>query len=74
MRLYGIPNCETARKARVWLDSRAIAYDFHDCKKQGVDRAALEKWVAGHGWEVVLNGAGMGCNPEAYKAAFGAKR
>lgn len=59
MKLYGIPNCETVKKARTWLEARGVAYDFHDYKKQGVDRAALEKWVAEHGWESVLNRAGM---------------
>lgn len=59
MKVYGIPNCETVKKARAWLDERGIAYDFHDYKKRGVDRALLEKWVAEHGWEAVLNRAGM---------------
>ena len=59
MKLYGIPNCETVKKARAWLDERGVGYDFHDYKKQGVERAALERWVAEHGWEVVLNRAGM---------------
>ena len=58
MKLYGIPNCETVKKARAWLEDRGVAYDFHDYRKQGVDRALLEKWVAEHGWEVVLNRAG----------------
>ena len=56
--LYGIPNCDTVRKARVWLDGRGIAYAFHDYKKAGIDRASLERWVDEHGWEVVLNRAG----------------
>ena len=56
--LYGIPNCDTVRKARVWLDGRGVAYAFHDYKKAGIDRASLERWVDEHGWEVVLNRAG----------------
>ena len=59
MKLYGIPNCETVKKARAWLDAKGVAYDFHDYKKQGVDRAQLERWVAEQGWEAVLNRAGM---------------
>ena len=59
MKLYGIPNCETVKKARAWLEGRGVAYDFHDYKKEGVDRALLEGWVAEHGWETVLNRAGM---------------
>ncbi len=56
--LYGIPNCDTVRKARVWLDQHGIAYAFHDYKKAGIDRATLKGWVEAHGWEVVLNRAG----------------
>ena len=66
--LYGIPNCDTVKKARVWLDQHGVAYAFHDYKKLGVDRATLEDWVAAHGWEAVLNRAGTtfrGLPPEA---------
>nr|WP_303695885.1 arsenate reductase [Brevundimonas subvibrioides] len=53
--LYGIPNCDTVKKARVWLDQHGRAFVFHDYKKAGIDRASLEGWVAEHGWEIVLN-------------------
>ena len=56
--LYGIPNCDTVKKARVWLDQHDRAFTFYDYKKAGIDRASLEGWVAEHGWEVVLNRAG----------------
>lgn len=56
--LYGIPNCDTVRKARRWLDARGIAHDFHDYRKQGVPRAKLERWVAKAGWEALLNRRG----------------
>ena len=56
--LFGIPNCDTVKKARVWLDQHGRAFTFHDYKKQGIDRATLEGWVAEHGWEIVLNRAG----------------
>ena len=56
--LYGIPNCDTVKKARVWLDGRGIAYAFHDYKKQGADAAQIARWVAVAGWEKVLNRAG----------------
>lgn len=56
--LYGIPNCDTVKKARVWLDQHGRAFVFHDYKKQGIDHAILAGWVAEHGWEVVLNRAG----------------
>lgn len=56
--LYGIPNCDTVKKARVWLDQHGVAHSFHDYKKAGIDRPRLEAWVAEHGWETVLNRAG----------------
>jgi len=56
--MYGIPNCDTVKKARDWLASHDVAFEFHDYKKAGIDRASLERWVAEHGWETVLNRAG----------------
>jgi len=56
--LYGIPNCDTVKKARDWMDGQGVNYRFHDYKKQGVERAWLEAWTDEHGWEVVLNRAG----------------
>ncbi|KQY96457.1 arsenate reductase [Brevundimonas sp. Root1423] len=68
--LYGIPNCDTVKKARVWLTDHGVAHDFHDYKKAGIDRARVEGWVAEHGWETVLNRAGTTFKalPEADKA------
>jgi arsenate reductase len=56
--LYGIPNCDTVKKARTWLDARGTAYTFHDYKKSGVDPASLQRWCDGLGWEAVLNKVG----------------
>ena len=56
--LYGIPNCDTVKKARNWLEARKIDYAFHDYKKQGADPAKLAAWVDAKGWEVVLNRRG----------------
>ena len=56
--MYGIPNCDTIKRARAWLDAHGVAFDFHDYKKAGIDRARLESWVAELGWEVLLNRAG----------------
>jgi arsenate reductase len=56
--VYGIKNCDTMKKARTWLESQSIAYDFHDYKASGVSREALERWTAALGWETVLNRAG----------------
>ena len=58
MILYGIPNCDTVKKARGWLDAHGVAFAFHDFKKAGVPAAALEQWVDRLGWEVLLNRAG----------------
>ncbi|HEV7228086.1 arsenate reductase [Brevundimonas sp.] len=68
--LYGIPNCDAVKKARVWLDGRGTAHGFHDYKKAGVDEAALRGWVAAHGWETVLNrkGTTFRALPDADKA------
>ena len=59
MKLYGIPNCSTVKKARAWLDEHGVAYEFHDYKKQGVDAATLENWLAQMPWEKLVNRAGM---------------
>lgn len=55
---YGIPNCDTVKKARAWLDRRGVAYSFHDYKKAGIDEVALRRWTDALGWETVLNRAG----------------
>jgi len=56
--MYGIPNCETVKKARRWLDERGIAYAFHDYRKHGADAELLAAWSRELGWEKVLNRAG----------------
>ncbi|WP_404991095.1 arsenate reductase [Cupriavidus pauculus] len=43
--LYGIPNCDTVKKARTWLDANGVAFTFHDFKKQGVDEKMLRAWL-----------------------------
>lgn len=74
--LYGIPNCDTVKKARVWLDQHGRAFTFHDYKKLGVDRPTLAGWVAEHGWETVLNRAGTTFRAlaDADKAGLDAER
>jgi len=57
--LYAIPNCDTVKKARTWLDANNIEYAFHNYKKQGIDKATLQQWVNELGWEVVINKKGM---------------
>jgi Spx/MgsR family transcriptional regulator len=56
--IYGIRNCDTMKKARVWLEAAGIPHVFHDYRVSGVDEAALRRWCAALGWETVLNRAG----------------
>ena len=56
--LYGIPNCDTVKKARAWLDARGIGYAFHDYKKEGADPARLAAWAEKAGWALLLNTRG----------------
>ena len=56
--IYGIPNCDTMKKARAWLESDGVAYDFHDYRKRGLEPELLDGWVEKLGWEVLLNRAG----------------
>jgi arsenate reductase (glutaredoxin) len=56
--LYGIPNCDTVKKARVWLEGQGVAYSFHDYKKAGADADKLKAWCDAKGWETILNRAG----------------
>lgn len=56
--LYGIPNCDTVKKARTWLQERGVACRFHDFKKNGLERSALKAWMHQVGAEVLLNRKG----------------
>jgi len=56
--MYGIKNCDTVKKARQWLDDHGVAYDFHDYKAAGIDRARLSAWADELGWDKLLNRAG----------------
>lgn len=56
--LYGIKNCDTMKKAFKWLDSQNIAYDFHDYKKQSINKDVLDEAINQHGWEQVINQRG----------------
>ncbi|MDJ0933613.1 ArsC family reductase [Breoghania sp.] len=58
MKLYGIANCDTVKKARRFLAEAGVDYEFHDYKKKGVDEAALRAQVAEFGWEKILNTRG----------------
>ncbi|WP_019516043.1 ArsC family reductase [Sphingomonas sp. Mn802worker] len=56
--MYGIPNCDTIKKARSWLADHDVAFIFHDYRKDGLDRALLDKLIERAGWETLLNRAG----------------
>jgi arsenate reductase len=74
--IYGIPNCDTMKKARTWLDAHKVAHDFHDYKKLAIDKARLEGWVKLVGWEVLLNRSGTTFKklPDSDKAGLTEKK
>ncbi|NEU07486.1 ArsC family reductase [Flavihumibacter sp. R14] len=58
MKLYGIPNCNTVKKALDWLKANEIVFEFHDFKKQGVSETKLKEWSEQSGWEALINKRG----------------
>lgn len=56
--LYGIPNCDTVKKARTWLDANGIAYTFHDFKKSGLDATQINAWLKDVPWDILVNHKG----------------
>lgn len=58
LKVYGLKNCDTCRKALKWLAAEAIEHDFLDVRKDGVDTADLHRWLKTHGWETVINRRG----------------
>ncbi len=56
--LYGIPNCDTVKRARAWLAEHGVAHHFHDFKKQGLPEDRLDAWLNTVGWETLLNRKG----------------
>ena len=69
--LYGIPNCDTVKKARTWLSAQGLLYEFHDFKKGGVSAALISAWLADVALDTLLNRKGTTWRglPEARKAA-----
>jgi Spx/MgsR family transcriptional regulator len=72
MKLYGIPNCGTVKKARAWLDQHGVQYEFHDFKKHGVSDALLSAWLKQVGWKKLLKKTGptWGQLPDSVKASI----
>ena len=56
--MFGIPNCNTIKKAKDWLKGQEIAFDFHNYKKDGIDETTIQAWVKHVGWKVLLNTKG----------------
>ena len=56
--VYGIPNCDTVKKARVWLDAQGVDVQFHDFKKQGVPLAEASQWLEHVAWDTLINRKG----------------
>ena len=56
--VYGIPNCDTVKKARTWLTEQGVDYVFHDFKKQGVPADLLPAWLSAAGWQTLVNRKG----------------
>jgi arsenate reductase (glutaredoxin) len=72
MRLYGIPNCDTVKKARAWLAEAGQAHEFHDFKKAGLDAATLDRWITAVGVDLLVNRKGTtwrALDPAAQAAA-----
>jgi arsenate reductase len=71
MKLYGIANCDTVKKARAWLALHAAQVDFHDFRKHGIDKAMLVSWMQQVPWDTLLNRRGTTWRqlPESVKAA-----
>ena len=72
VRIYGIRNCDTMKKAFDWLTAQGVAYDFHDYRAEGVDSATVKAWCDKLGWEKVLNKASTTFRnlPDADKAGL----
>jgi Spx/MgsR family transcriptional regulator len=56
--VYGIPNCDTVKKARVWLEEHGVAFEFHDFKKAGVSAALIEGWLKDVSLDALVNRRG----------------
>jgi arsenate reductase (glutaredoxin) len=69
--LYGIPNCDTVKKARTWLEQAGLSYQFHDFKKAGLDKTTVSAWLKEVPWEILVNKRGTTWRnlPDATKAS-----
>lgn len=58
VKIYGIKNCSTMKKAMVWLETNNIEFVFHDYKKSAIDRSTLELWLSKTPWDALINKRG----------------
>jgi len=58
IKIFGIKNCDTVKKARAWLDAAGVAYRFHDFRRDGLDGALVDEFIAALGWQALLNTRG----------------
>ena len=58
MKVYGIPNCNTVKKAVDWLKNNDTEFEFHDYKKKGITKEKLKQWSKEVGWEKLVNKKG----------------
>ncbi len=74
--LYGIPNCDTVKKARKWLEANGVDYTFHDFRKDGLTKKQVQSWAKQVGWETLLNRRGTSWRklPEADRENITAAR
>jgi arsenate reductase len=56
--VYGIPNCDTVKKARAWLAENGVDHVFRDFRKEGLGPAQVDRWIAELGWEKLVNRKG----------------
>jgi Spx/MgsR family transcriptional regulator len=74
--LYGIPNCDTCKKAHKWLDANSIEHRFHDVRVDGLEQSLLQRWASNAGWEKLLNTRSMTWRgiPESQRQGMNEKR
>ncbi len=72
IKLYGIPNCGSVKKARTWLESHNIAVEFHDFKKLGLSAELAQRWLEQSSRELLINRKGTTWRglPEEQKTAI----
>ena len=57
--VYGINNCSTVKKARVWLADHDVGFEFHDFRKQGLSPELAQRWLQQAPWELLINRKGL---------------